>query len=332
MRSKYLALAFCVSLLASLSACRNNDSTTTAKNNILYAANIYNNSITSYRETDNGNVMPLRTLSTATTSVAIAVSTDRNEILAAHPNDSVSVYKMKVDGEPELTKTITGDVTMLHGPNYIIVDNKDNEIVVTNSEIISSVVTSNTTTYYLITVYADDAYGNAAPIRTISGEATYLNAPTSIAVDSVHNEFYVTNFGSNAITVYHKADTGNVAPLRTIVGNNTGLSNPHGIAVDSYNDEIFVANFNANTITVYSRIADGNAHPVRTISGNVTGLNAPTSIALNLLADEIYVANLVGNSITVYSRKDNGNATPVRVISGGNTGLDGPLSLAIISQ
>ena len=328
MKLRHVALALFVSLIVVLSACRNSDSTTT-DNHVLLVANIYNNSITSYRESDNGNIAPLRTLSCATTPIAVAVNAKNNEILSVNADASVAVYARNASGDTTLTRTITGDTTMLHGPNNIAVDNLNSEIIITNSSIVYS---SNTVTYYHITVYADDAYGNAAPIRTISGDATELNAPTSVAVDAVHNEFYVANYGTNSITVYNRADTGNVAPLRTIVGNNTGLSNPHGITVDTSNNEILVANFDSNSITVYSRGSYGDSPPIRTISGNVTGLNAPTGIAVNTLSNEISVANLRDNSITVYSRAASGNVTPLRVISGGNTNISGPSSIAFASE
>ena len=41
-------------------------------------------------------------------------------------------------------------------------------------------------------VFARTANGNVAPLRTISGAATGLSAPTGILVDTVNNELAVS--------------------------------------------------------------------------------------------------------------------------------------------
>ncbi|HMA29924.1 MAG TPA: hypothetical protein VKS23_08670, partial [Thermoanaerobaculia bacterium] len=63
-----------------------------------------------------------------------------------------------------------------------------------------------------IMVYARTANGNVAPLRTIAGAATGLNAPDGLAVDTVNNELVVANQG-NSVTVYARTANGNVAPL-----------------------------------------------------------------------------------------------------------------------
>src|SRR5574337_1591545 len=94
-----------------------------------------------------------------------------------------------------------------------------------------------------ITVYPRIATGSTAPLRTLSGPATQLLAPVSLAVDMVHNELVVANAGgAGAITVYPLAASGDTAPLRTIAGFATGLSEPRGLAVDTVNNELLVTN------------------------------------------------------------------------------------------
>jgi DNA-binding beta-propeller fold protein YncE len=46
-----------------------------------------------------------------------------------------------------------------------------------------------------VTVYAQSANGNVAPLRTIAGAATGLDAPFGVAVDTVNNELFVANNG-----------------------------------------------------------------------------------------------------------------------------------------
>jgi len=60
-------------------------------------------------------------------------------------------------------------------------------------------------------VFAANASGNAAPLRTISGSATGLNVPSGIALD-VSGNMYVANANGNSVTEYAAAAAGNVAP------------------------------------------------------------------------------------------------------------------------
>jgi sugar lactone lactonase YvrE len=76
-----------------------------------------------------------------------------------------------------------------------------------------------------VTVYAAGATGNVAPIATISGANTGLQAPTGIAVDAAGN-IYVGDENTNVVSVFAPGANGNVAPIRTIAGAATGLSAP----------------------------------------------------------------------------------------------------------
>jgi DNA-binding beta-propeller fold protein YncE len=179
-----------------------------------------------------------------------------------------------------------------------------------------------------VTVYSRTASGNAVPLRTISGVATGLHGPFSLAVDTVNNEVVVPNSGSNSVTVYTRTASGNVAPLRTISGAATGLNFPIGLAVDTVNNEVMVANAGGNSITVYSRTASGNAAPLRTISGVATGLAPPFGVAVDTVNNELVVTKS-GGAVLVHSRTASGNVAPLRTISGGATGLANPEGLAV---
>jgi len=111
-----------------------------------------------------------------------------------------------------------------------------------------------------------------------------LTLPIGIAVDTIHNEIFVTDHGSTqSVTVYERTATGNVTPLRTISSSKTGLSSPSGITVDTTNNEILVTNNNGG-LTVYRRTDSGNISPVRTLTG---GLRAPSGIAVDSIKNEI---------------------------------------------
>jgi hypothetical protein len=184
-----------------------------------------------------------------------------------------------------------------------------------------------------ITVYATNANGNVAPIRTIGGASTGLSSPFGIALDFNRN-IYVANGGTGSsgfsLTVYAAGSSGNVAPVRTISGSSTLLYDPFGPALDASRN-MYVANFN-NTVTVYAANANGNVAPIQTVSGSSTGLNHPFGITLDA-SRNIYVSNgpLPDGpfSVTVYAAGATGNVAPIRTIGGSKAGLSGPGGIAV---
>ena len=75
-------------------------------------------------------------------------------------------------------------------------------------------------------MYAPTASGDSPPTRTLTGPATGLNKPFGLALDLVHDELVVADYGNNAITVYARTAQGDIAPLRTLAGPATGLNQP----------------------------------------------------------------------------------------------------------
>jgi sugar lactone lactonase YvrE len=186
-----------------------------------------------------------------------------------------------------------------------------------------------------ITVFEVGLGGYSSQLPSIAGDATGLNAPLAVAVDSGGN-IYVTTDGSSVdnqqkVLVYARGASGNVAPIATIAGSNTGLFGPGGIAVDEAR-RIYVANRGhfaggANSITVYAPGANGNASPIATITGPNTKLGEPVGIAVD--ADgTIFVANRE-NSVTAYAPGANGDVPPIAVIQGSHTGLSSPSGIAV---
>lgn len=188
-----------------------------------------------------------------------------------------------------------------------------------------------------VTVYRATAGRKAAPVQTISGNATGLKSPFGIAVNS-DREIFVANscFFScgGSITVYATGANGNVAPIRTIEGSSTGLSNPGGIALDGR--LIYVTNITGNSVTVYPAGAHGNMAPVRTLIGLNTGIHSPTGIALDT-AGKMYVVNSAcpgsfNGNITVYAARANGDAKPLRTLQGSKTKLACPSGIALAND
>ena len=168
-----------------------------------------------------------------------------------------------------------------------------------------------------ITVYAPWADGNAAPIRTITGDRTGLDRPVGIELDTA-GYVYVAN--TYAVTVFAPGASGSVAPISTI----ESYAQIGGIALDTAGN-LYVAS--RDVVTVYAA-ANRNPAPIRTIAGSHAGLGCPAGLGLDA-SGELYVANPCSGSITVYAAGADGDATPTRTIAGSNTGLNGPSAITL---
>jgi hypothetical protein len=188
-----------------------------------------------------------------------------------------------------------------------------------------------------ITVFQVGLGGHTSQLSTIAGDATGLNSPLAVAVDSGGN-IYVSTHGSpvdvqQKVLVYARGAKGNVAPIATIAGSNTGLFGPASIAVDEAR-RIYVANLvggSASRITVYAPGANGNASPIATITGPNTKLREPTGIAVDP-DGTIFVINendFNSGSVITYAPFANGDVPPIAVIQGSHTGLSRPTSIAV---
>jgi streptogramin lyase len=101
-------------------------------------------------------------------------------------------------------------------PGYLALDSAGNIYV--------SIFAVNT-----ISVFAANASGNVAPIRSIVGASTTLTEPLGVLVGPT-GILYVANFQGASITVYAPGATGNAAPTATISGALTGFNQPIGVS------------------------------------------------------------------------------------------------------
>jgi sugar lactone lactonase YvrE len=189
-----------------------------------------------------------------------------------------------------------------------------------------------------ITVYPGNPSGtlNEAPLATIIGSKTGLNAPAGIAIDA-SGKIYVANFGAGSVNVYaaNPCGTLNEAPLATITGSNTTLVNPLGVALDA-SGKIYVSNAVASSIGSGSgTIVDFAANPSGTLNEapfSSTSLPAPEGLALDG-SGNIYVAieESTNISIVVFGGSPSGTlaGSPFATISGSNTGLVAPIAVAV---
>jgi hypothetical protein len=304
-----------VSLLAGVRSVRAQDE--------IFVTN-FNNSVTVYARTANGNVAPVRSFSGGLTNpqgIAIDLAHDEVFVVNFTVPSSIAVYPRSSTGVTTPLRVISGAATELSQPIGLALDIVNDEIIVANRGDNS------------IKVFPRTANGNVGPIRRIIGDTTGLGTPFAVALDLVNNELAVT-VNDSAVRVFARTADGNVAPLRTIKGPSTGLKNAQGIAVDTLDNEIAVANendFTGNTITAYSRMANGDAAPLRTIAGPATGLAHPRGLTIDIEHDELIVPNSFtsASSVAVFARTAFGNAAPLRTIAGAATGLNSPAFTAV---
>lgn len=268
--------------------------------------------VTVYPRLASGNVAPIRRIDGKKSQLkfnrswGIALDTVNDEVFVSHQKRNeitVLARTANTDADPHATakRTIAGPATGLANSHGIFVDPKANEIYVANLgyEVVQDRTTGlpvGSTHQPSITVFARNAKGNVAPLRTIQGPKTKLDNAKPIFVDTERHEIVVANGSPNdALLFFDQKAKGNVAPVRVIQGEDTGLSNPTGVFVDTVHHELLVANWGNHTISVYASGASGNAKPLRVISptkSRVTaGIGNPGAIYVDPERDEIGVAN-----------------------------------------
>lgn len=155
-----------------------------------------------------------------------------------------------------------------------------------------------------IRAFADDAGLGSQPIRTITGPTAGVAECYAIALDTWHNELWVTT--GSTIRVFAARATADAAPLRIIGGTFFAA----GIAVDVEADEVYVGS-PGGSIFVFARTATGTPAPLRTVTGDQTTLNTVVGLFVDRTSDELYAVNYEG-SIVVFDRMANGNVAPLR--------------------
>jgi len=273
-----------------------------------------------------GNVKPDRELHTPHGTFGIAVDEHTKELfLSVQHDNALVVYNKTASGSEAPIRVVQGSHTGLADPHGLAIDEKKKLLYVTNHGSTHDVAPrppeqgrrregrhSGGNGFPLnrddavpgsgrfvppsITVYDEDAKGDAAPVRTIQGPKTQFNWPTGVALDLARNELFVANDGGSSILVFDASASGDVAPLRVIQGPKSLVSNPTGVFFDEKNQELWVANFGNHTATVYKRQASGDAEPLRVIrsakaTDAVPGLGNPHPIAFDSKRQQLLVPN-----------------------------------------
>jgi len=167
-------------------------------------------------------------------------------------------------------------------------------------------------------MFVDNASTTLSPLRIISGAATTIKFPESVAVDSANDLVYVSD-SSTKVLVFGPASTisGDVAPLHTI----TGAFSVSGLALDAANNRLFLSDA-IGTINVFDNAStlNGTVVPDRVIAGASTQLAFPDVLALDN-SGRLIVSNRgvspAPNTILAFANAGsvNGNVAPASVFT-----------------
>lgn len=220
-----------------------------------------------------GDVAPIRQINPPHTTFGLAVDEENKELfLTVQRSSSVVVYSRNASRKDLPLRQLIGDRTQIADPHGVVVDPKNNLLIVNNhggthawDTADRAIAGSGRFSPPSITMYSLKASGDTPPLRVIAGPKTGLNWPMGMSLDREHGEIYVANDGADSILVFRETDSGDVAPLRILKGSKTGLKNPTGLFVDAKNKELWVANLGNHRATVYPLTAHGEVAPLRTI-------------------------------------------------------------------
>lgn len=166
-------------------------------------------------------------------------------VSASNNGGSIDIYAPGNLSSPE--RTISGPSTGLVSPSQIAVAPNGN-IIVGNR--------GNST----VTVYANGASGDAAPVAVIGGSNTHISQTAAVGTDS-QNNIYVGNgccANSNYVNVFAANANGNAAPIRSLEGCGFAAS----LETDSAG-YLYVAC--GGMVQIYAPGASGSAQPYSTI-------------------------------------------------------------------
>jgi hypothetical protein len=166
-----------------------------------------------------------------------------------------------------------------------------------------------------ILVFAPDANGDVAPVRTITAKSHGGVYSVAIALDA-SNRLWVGNLTVPSIEEFAAGADGDVAPIRTIAGSATQLVKPSGIAIDRHRN-IWVADYKAGKLMKFAANARGNVAPIQVIAGAATNLTSPYAVAVDGTGG-IWVSNVSFSPparVYGFHDSDNGNVAPSQTIA-----------------
>ena len=166
----------------------------------------------------------------------------------AHPQ--IAVFARLADGNAQTVRRIEGQKTLLARTQHSIFHDHIHDELVLPQPWAGAILT-----------FRGDANGEVAPIRIIRGSKTGLALASTMAVDPVHNEYYVpVGQDRDVLHVFDRMAEGDVAPIRVLNGAGGGYP-----SVDYEHDLILTERDGA--VLIFNRTDSGDAEPLRVITG-----------------------------------------------------------------
>ena len=187
----------------------------------------------------------------------------------SHPR--ISVFAGTAKGNVSPIRTLQGQATLMARTTHeLAVDTVHDEFVVPNPFA------------QALLFFPFDAKGDERPRRIIQGPKTLLGGSMdtdNVAIDTVHNEVYTTQEGSDSILVFDGRASGDAAPIRVLHGAKTQMRFPRRVTIDPVNNLIAVVA--SKGILLFDRTASGDVAPQCVIAGPKTGLGGGEGFTLS---------------------------------------------------
>lgn len=239
----------------------------------VYVADRNSNTVSVFTEAGYGSSSPVRTITTRTRPLGVAVA-DGLLYVTVHGAGDIDVYSAGGAG--------VGDARVRTIPTQqgaVAVDG----LAIANGEVFA---TFNSRSRVVVFNAGGGGTDNAIKRSIITG----VPLPKGIAVHG--DEIFVASGyqGNSRVLVFPRTWTGTApAVKRSISG--SWVNDPYGLTVasDGGVNRLFVANRGASNVAVFNLDASGSAEPVWAMRGGATGLSMPTGIAV--ANGRVYVSN-----------------------------------------
>jgi hypothetical protein len=168
--------------------------------------------------------------------------------------------------------------------------------------------------------------GVVDPSRTITGDNTLIQNPTSIAVDDRRDILYVGDANQQAVLVFAPAsqENGDVAPSRQIPAS----GNIQAMTLDVDNNRLYVFNATLQAVQVWNHASTVNGTPP---DNTFTIGFLASSMFIDNQRDILYVGDPIAMAIQAFAQASTtiGNAVPVATITDTVTPFDRINSLSM---
>jgi len=265
-----------------------------------------------------GDVAPTTTISGNATNLqsagGLAISA-AHDLYVATPL-AILVFAAGASGNVAPSRTIAGSNALASTDSFASIAVAPDGTIYAASQATSSPQNPK------ILVFSAGANGNVAPVRTITGPTTTMQAVLSVSY--FFTGIAVADATQHVLFFSPNAD-GDVAPKRTL---NDGAGIVTGSSFNGVG-ALYLSRYELTTSTVLAYIAGAmlNATPLLAITGPTTKITAAGGVATDE-SSNVFVTNADpgGAAILVFDAAATGDTTPIRTISGPTTTLAGDAS------